>query len=48
MTFRDETYGNHLRKGIESNQAGEAISKPSAREKDKPIPTDSSKKVLKT
>lgn len=46
MTFRDEIYGNHLKKkkGLNQIKAGEASSKPSAREKEKAIPTDSSKK----
>lgn len=46
MTFRDEIYGNHLKKKVLNQiKAGEASFKPSAREKEKAIPTDSSKKI---
>lgn len=48
VSFREDIYGNHLKKVLNQIEAGEASSKPSARGKETSIPTDSSKKVLKT
>lgn len=46
MFFREDIYGNHLKKVLNQIEAGEASSKPNAREKEKAIPTDSSKNYL--
>lgn len=44
VSFWEDIYGNHLKNVLNQIEAGEEISKPSAREKEKAIPTDSSKK----
>lgn len=46
VSFREDIYGNHLKKVLNQIEAGEAISKQSAREKEKVIPTDLSKKKI--
>lgn len=46
VSFREDIYGNHFKNVFEQIKAGEAISKPSARKKEKAIPTDSSKKKI--